>query len=134
MIPSMTSLISLVALNLLLTGAAAAVPGTSDDMEYPTVWSAENLSPSSVSLSCVGEASGLGLLTDFSAVQLGAGEQDSFQWGGLYYNDGLGLNSARWTCRDDISGTVFPEFATGWGERVRLVVKKVDGRLMLAKD
>ena len=112
---------------------SASTAAMADDMQYPTKWVLENKSNAAVSLTCQGRAQGTGPISDLRALKVGPRSRTVFSWSSSYYNDGLGLNAAFWSCRDDRSGTIFAPFDTGWGERVGLKIESFGGRLSLAK-
>jgi hypothetical protein len=63
-----------------------------------------------------------------------AGEK-VYDWGDLYYNDGLWLNAGSWSCQVQAQGASrrTETFSTGWGEAITLVMNRSDGQIRFRK-
>jgi len=102
---------------------------------YPTKWVLENQTDAPVFLSCDGDSGSARVaLRELRSERIPARGRTLFTWPGYYANDGLGLNAARWQCRDLASGTVLESFSTDWGEDVRLVLVRMGDRVSLIKN
>jgi len=88
-----------------------------------------------VVLTCSGTASGLSNSLPLNAFHLPPGRQGMVKWGGVGITTTTSVSTPPpWTCKDGLSGTVLPNFVSGWGEKVRLVGQNAGTRLTLSKS
>lgn len=92
-----------------------------------TSWMISNKTDSERSLTCKGKNPGLPFAIELSLEEIRGNHSQKHTWVG-YYNDGMGLNFARWKCQ---SGNNRIEFETDWGEEISLVL--LANKILLVK-
>ena len=102
---------------------------------YPTVWKVSNDTNRRLEIVC--KSTSVVGLAEIKTPALSIEPHKSFNlnWGAAWYNDGMGLNQATWTCHEQKSPQVVlsGQFETGWDESVLLLLK-IDGeRLSIQK-
>ena len=107
--------------------------------QYPTLWTLHNLSNTTVEVSCEAEKDASQVDLRLPATRIRPGGQAAYNWGASYYNDGLGLNAAHWTCTVvDLSGAgaggIAGAFSTDWGETLGLKVSGQGGNFRVVKQ
>ena len=83
-----------------------------------TSWKISNKTDSERIITCKGITPGLPFAIELSPKEIRSNHGLKYTWEG-YYNDGMGLNFARWKCQ---SGYNRIEFETDWGEEISLVL------------
>lgn len=103
-----------------------------------TSWKLQNDSNQKFTIECVGRESAGPVRIKLEPINLAAQSRTEYAWGDAWYNDGMGLNPAEWTCQAQRAGDsvviTAPGFSTEWGELIRLTVDQTGKRLFLTRE
>ncbi len=99
---------------------------------YPTTWTIHNDTAAAVTMSCRSTLAVGNVNIVLDDVKIAARSRVVHDWGVDWYNDGLGLNQAAWSCMVD-AAAVAGGFTTGWDEALTLRVASRAGVFVVAK-
>lgn len=103
-----------------------------------TTWKLQNESDKKFTIECLGRESAGPIRMKLEPVIIAAHSRTDYAWGDAWYNDGMGLNPAEWTCKAqaeaDSVAISLPEFSTEWGELIQLTVDQSGKRLSLSRE
>jgi hypothetical protein len=103
------------------------VSGQATAGSFPTNWHIKNDSRDQIALSCHGEGLGGSRSVEFPVIVIAAGGSEDHAWGSQWYNDGLGLQAANWTCKAGTSPdkmTAAGTFSSDWGQDLTMRLAK----------
>jgi hypothetical protein len=101
--------------------------------DVPTVWTITNKSVEPVQVACEGQEPTGQIRLKLGPLTVSARSSFSYEWGDVYYNDGMGLNPAAWICEVKTKKNQrSASFVTTWGEAVLLSIDQ-EGRLIRAE-
>jgi hypothetical protein len=103
-----------------------------------TTWKLQNESDKKVTIECLGRESAGPVRMKLEPVIVAAHSRTDYAWGDAWYNDGMGLNPAEWTCKAQAEGSSvaisLPKFSTEWGELIQLSVDQSGKRFSLSRE
>ncbi len=101
--------------------------------EVPTVWMITNKSLDPVQVACEGQDPSRQIRLKLESLTVSAQSSFSYDWGDVYYNDGMGLNPATWICEVKTQKKHrSTSFETTWGEAIMLSIDR-EGRVIRAE-
>jgi hypothetical protein len=114
---------------VLLVSAGAAYGASSG---YPTVWRLHNHTDQPLNVTCVAAHDPTRPEMKLPPQQIPPRSSQTYQWPSVWYNDGMGLNAASWTCRAGGTSELL-RFDSDWGESVVIHLSKGKHRTLLSK-
>ena len=103
-----------------------------------TKWKVHNNTDIKIETFCTSDdITGLNNKATFSSGMIDVRSTYTHTWGSAWYNDGMGLNPAKFNCRvtsaSNPNKSNYIRFKTGWNELVKLKIDQIKGQLVVTK-